>query len=163
MKKRNFLLVLLFLMIASTPLFAVSCKKQRVFKSASLYLNDSFVTNKNIYISSDGIAKFSLLEIFKCLNFSIEPQENNSIKIIYNEKEYYLNITEKAFYRKGETNNLIIIPPGSEVFSIEVIDGDLIVQAGGIVTLLQMEFDISIKYTCDKENLRVNIYADHLK
>ena len=160
MKKRNFLLALLFLMIALTPLCTVSCKKQRTFENGTLYLNDNFVTDDHIYISSDGVAKLSIVDVFESLGVGIEYESDNLIRVTYDEKEFYLNIAEKALYREGDSRNWILIPPGSKVFSAEVIDGKLIVESAGIRATLQVEFGIFVRFNVDEENLKVTMIIE---
>ena len=146
--------IIIAIILCSTVLFR---ENERTFEKGVLYLDDNLIANDNVFISADGVLKLPIVDIFESLGMGLEYENDNLIRITYEEKEYYLNIAEKALYKEGNPSNCICFPPDARIFYKEVIDGKLVVGYNAIKTTLQIEFGILVKFNVDEENMKVTM------
>lgn len=123
-------------------------------KIGTLYINGEKITSENVSICyrNDYPPYFNLpfIKILENMGFNIEWTNENNAQIIYNNKEYVLNISESSLLKKNEDINLIQQSPGSYM-TYNILDKEVILDGETLInTLHNMDKDISFKLDFDK-------------
>lgn len=131
-------------------------EQSNVMNLGKLYVNNNCIEGVDIDVNSD-CAKVPFLKIIRCLNLSVEEKTTNKYEIKNRNAVYFLNCNDKiSLVRKGDTENLLIPPPGCFLYHCEYKDNEVVVDSVTLKGALQ-RMGVLVEVLIDQDTCSVYV------
>ena len=138
-----FILIMFCVICLAVPHKALH--EEASFRQASLIVNRKLVDTE-INICED-LAVLPLIRILDELGATINSIDGNELKIIYDNRAFFLNEENQTLIEEGSTINLLMPAPGSKCFICKVSNDDILMD------------DLSLKITL--QCMGINVHVHH--
>ena len=156
-------LFLVFLLVSILMSF-VSCSfvpfgEGNNMESADLYVCETAVECGHTFVCKD-YATIPLVITLEALGFGVEWENYHIANLTHGNCKYVLNLTEKSLTEKNGTMGNVLIPaPGSDVYSFESTEHDIIIDVRffqGVMSLLKMNVYVEWNFETRSINIKRN-------
>ena len=134
----------------------VSCNNHNNMKLANLYVQEKSVECEHTFVCKD-YATIPLVITLEALGFGVAWEDDHIANLTYGSREYVLNLTERSLIEKNGTMGNVLIPaPGSDVYSFEPTERDIIIDVRffqGVMYLLKM--NVYVDWDVEERNIHI--------
>ena len=132
-------------------------------KNGKLYIDGNFITDENVYISVKE-QRLPLIKVFEALGGKVDYEDSNIVKMTYDEKVCFLDMTEKLIWRNDMKKEALYVPFGAKSFYHEPANGDFLMDDGTLAMFLSWEFgidDIRFYINLKKTSIEIKIESKY--